>query len=170
MPSSARRAMKAILSALDHPMVIVTVAASGERAGCLVGFSSQCSVDPPRFMVWLSKKNHTFELAERADRLAVHFPDASQKGLAELFGSISGDEAYKFSHCHWHDGPGGAPILDDCSSWFAGPVVGRCEGGEGGDHVGFVLDPTDAVAGQRLGRLGQLGVSLVGDIDPGQPA
>jgi len=33
---------------LDYPMLIVTAAADGERAGCLVGFAAQCSIDPLR--------------------------------------------------------------------------------------------------------------------------
>lgn len=39
---------------LDHPMYVVTAEADGERAGCLVGYASQCSIQPARFMVWLS--------------------------------------------------------------------------------------------------------------------
>ncbi|MFE2251449.1 flavin reductase, partial [Streptomyces lavendulae] len=41
---------------LDGPVYVVAVAVAvgAERAGCLVGFASQCSIDPPRFIVWLS--------------------------------------------------------------------------------------------------------------------
>ena len=35
----------------------VTTATDGAQAGCLVGFSTQCSIEPPRFGVWLSKLN-----------------------------------------------------------------------------------------------------------------
>ena len=41
----------ALTSALDYPMFIVTVAPDGGRAGCLVGFATQCSIDPVRFLV-----------------------------------------------------------------------------------------------------------------------
>src|SRR5690606_8349284 len=43
--------------ALDYPMYVVTAEADGERAGCLVGFGSQCSMRPARFMVWVSELN-----------------------------------------------------------------------------------------------------------------
>ena len=33
---------------LDYPMIVVTVASGAERAGCLVGFSTKCSIDPAR--------------------------------------------------------------------------------------------------------------------------
>jgi flavin reductase (DIM6/NTAB) family NADH-FMN oxidoreductase RutF len=60
--ADASRAEKfnALAGGLDYPMFIVTVGDGARRAGCLVGFAAQCSIDPPRFMVWLSKKNHTY--------------------------------------------------------------------------------------------------------------
>ena len=39
------------VSGLDYPMFVVTAAADGRRAGCLVGFTSQVSIDPPRLLV-----------------------------------------------------------------------------------------------------------------------
>jgi hypothetical protein len=48
------------MSLLDHPMVVVTTRAGNERAGCLVGFATQVSIGPPRFLVGLSKRNRTY--------------------------------------------------------------------------------------------------------------
>ena len=48
-------------------MFVVGAAADGDADACLVGFTSQCSIEPPRFAVFLSKANHTYELASRAD-------------------------------------------------------------------------------------------------------
>ena len=61
-----------IAAELGPALVIVTTAAGGERAGCLVGFHAQSSMDPQRYCVWLSKANHTARVAQRADYLAVH--------------------------------------------------------------------------------------------------
>ena len=47
-------AVHELVSELDYPMFIVTCADERERAGCLVGFATQCSIDPPRFLVCLS--------------------------------------------------------------------------------------------------------------------
>ncbi len=70
---------------LDYPMLIVTATADGEQAGCLVGFAAQCSIDPLRFMVWLSKKNRTYRVASRSQVLVVHFrPYASEWGARVL--------------------------------------------------------------------------------------
>jgi flavin reductase (DIM6/NTAB) family NADH-FMN oxidoreductase RutF len=123
-------------------MFIVTVAANGQRSGCLVGFAAQCSIDPPRFAVWLSDKNRTYRLARCADVLAVHVVPADRYDLAELFGGETGDETDKFSHASWHAGPGGVPVLDGVAGWFAGPILQRIET-PGADHVCFVVEPAD---------------------------
>ncbi|WP_240799619.1 flavin reductase family protein [Streptomyces sp. A1277] len=126
--------------ALDYPMYVVTAEAGGERGGCLVGFGSQCSMRPVRFIVWLSKVNRTYRVAARADRLAVHLLRRDQDGLARLFGGETGDRTDKFAQVPWHPGPGGVPVLDEAPAWFVGRVEDRVDGG---DHVGFLLAPEE---------------------------
>jgi flavin reductase (DIM6/NTAB) family NADH-FMN oxidoreductase RutF len=117
--------LSGLMTELDYPMVVVTTAADDERSGCLVGFFSQCSVHPPRLAVFLSVTNRTFGVAERASHLAVHVLHADQRGLAELFGSTTGDETDKFDRCGWAPGPGGVPVLEDCPSWVGSSIVAR---------------------------------------------
>jgi flavin reductase (DIM6/NTAB) family NADH-FMN oxidoreductase RutF len=153
-----------LLGALDYPMFIVTAADESRRAGCLVGFATQSSIAPPRFMVWLSKNNHTFEVAQAADSLGVHIPTAADRGLAELFGSETGDEIDKFASVAWHPGPDGVPLLTDCPQWFVGRVLSRLDTG---DHVGHLLQP---VAVSDAYALGQLPFQAVKSLDPGHEA
>ncbi|MET7344009.1 flavin reductase family protein [Streptomyces sp. NPDC087866] len=127
--------------ALDYPMYVVTAEADGERAGCLVGFGSQCSMRPARFMVWVSELNRTCRVAARADHLAVHLLRRDQRALARLFGGETGDRTDKFAQVAWHPGPGGVPVLDEAPAWFVGRVEQRVDGG---DHVGFLLAPQEA--------------------------
>lgn len=153
-----------VMGDLEFPMVVVTATDGHERAGCLVGFHAQCSIDPPRYMVWLSKKNHTYRVARRADALAVHFPSADQHELAELFGSHTGDEVDKFAACAWHEGPAGAVVVDGVERWFVGRID---ETLDSGDHVGFLLEPLEGEAGRWSG---QLGFQEVKGIEPGHDA
>ncbi len=60
-------AFEKLVSMLDYPMYVVTTACGDQRAGCLVGFTSQVSIGPPRFLVGLSEKNHTYRVAQRRD-------------------------------------------------------------------------------------------------------
>ena len=142
----ALREWEELVGALDYPMFIVTVAGRDDRAGCLVGFASQCSIDPPRFMVWLSDKNRTFRLAREARVMVVHLVPSDAWELAELFGSRTGDEADKFERCRWAAGPEATPVLADCTSWFAARIL---ETVPCGDHWGFLLEPFDAAGGSE---------------------
>jgi flavin reductase (DIM6/NTAB) family NADH-FMN oxidoreductase RutF len=126
---------------LDQPMLIVTTAAQGERAGCLVGFSTQCSINPPRFLVLLSDKNRTYRVARSAEGLGVHLLGAGDLPLARLFGEHTGDEVDKLARCASTPGPLGVPILEAVEGWFVGRVLERQRLG---DHVGHLLEPVMA--------------------------
>jgi flavin reductase (DIM6/NTAB) family NADH-FMN oxidoreductase RutF len=138
--SSVQETFVELTGRLNYPMLLVTTATDGERSGCLVGFSTQCSIDPPRFIVCLSDKNHTTRIASTAAALAIHFPPAEALDLAELFGSETSDEIDKFSLCQWHVGPLGLPIIDECRRWFVGTILERQKLG---DHVTFILKPIE---------------------------
>jgi hypothetical protein len=67
-----RGGVTGFVARLDYPMFVVTVAdaGTGERAGCLVGFATQCSINPFRFLVCLSRANRTHRVASRSEVLA----------------------------------------------------------------------------------------------------
>src|SRR3954463_6609561 len=118
-----------LMNELDYPMFIVTtVADDGERSGCLIGFATQISIKPPRFLAGLSHKNRTYRVAQRAQYLGVHFVPAHGKEVAELCGSETGDEVDKFERCDWHEGPEGVPIVEGLPNWFVGRIVDRLDG------------------------------------------
>jgi len=127
---------------LNAPVLVATTQADdGEASGCLVGFATQASIDPPRFLVGLSRTNHTFAVARRSEYLAVHVLSRRNLILAKLFGGQTGDEINKFDRCGWHSGPEGMPILDEARAWFVGRTVQRIDLG---DHLGYLLEPLDA--------------------------
>src|SRR3954471_7284117 len=152
---------------VDSPMQIVTAAAGGEQDGCLVGFATQCSIDPVRFVVCLSTANRTYEIASRAEMLVVHVLHEDDHALASLFGEVTetDDDVDKFDSCAWTPGPGGVPVLDGCD-WFAGRIGDRVKFG---DHVGFVLDVTDLGCAARAAEP-RLGFQGVRDLEAGNPA
>ena len=158
---SVHQAFVKLTTALDYPMIVVTARDDAGPAGCLVGFSTQCSVDPARYLVCLSDKNRTERIASHTDVLAVHFLGSDAVELARLFGEQTTDETDTFSLCQWHAGPSGVPILDDCGRWFAGKILQRQTLG---DHVGFILEPIEARAD---GSETQLSFQQVKDLDPG---
>ncbi len=131
-----------IADRLNYPMIVVTTAHGDARAGCLVGFHTQCSIDPPRYAIWISRVNHTASVAARADVFALHFVDGvapSGRKLAELFGTVTDDTDDKFARCAWQPGPDGVPLLDDCPVRIVGRRIDTVD--TDADHIGFVLVP-----------------------------
>src|SRR5471030_1371624 len=89
---------------LDFPMTIVTAFDGLEHSGCLVGFHTQCSITPRRWLVCISKANHTCGIAERAEWLAILLLRDGQHALAQFCGAVSGDSIApheKFDYCAW---------------------------------------------------------------------
>lgn len=147
---SSEASFEGLVGQLEYSMLIVTTAGHGERSGCLVGFATQVSIRPPRFLACLSVKNRTYRVATEADVLIVHFVPEDAVELAELFGGETGDDTDKFARCEWRPGPGGAPILSTLENWFAGSVLDRLDFG---DHWGFLLEPIAGQAGQSESAL-----------------
>src|SRR5215831_10763513 len=95
-------AFEAFRQATESPMVIVTTAHHGKPgSGCLVGFSTQCSMDPVRFLVCLSKTNVTTSAARDAKSVVVHvLHDAEHdRELARLFGEQTEHDTDKLAQC-----------------------------------------------------------------------
>lgn len=152
-----------LAGSLDYPVFIVTAADGERREGCVIGFASQTSFRPPRFLACLSRTNRTFRFAQHVEALAVHLVPRDAIDLVELFGGETGDDIDKFARCEWAPGPRGLPILERCPSWFAGAILARHDLG---DHMGFLLEPFDAR--HEPGAL--VCFQRVKDVDPGHPA
>jgi flavin reductase (DIM6/NTAB) family NADH-FMN oxidoreductase RutF len=152
---------------VDPPLYIVTAAAGGERSGCLVGFATQCSIHPPRFLVCISVLNHTYGVAQRAEVIGVHRVGKDQRHLAAHFGELTGDEEDKFAGVPWHLGEFGAPLLDEARAVFEGRVIERFRLG---DHVGHLLEPLDEHDEPSAGANRQLRLDDALGFKAGHPA
>lgn len=167
MAGSDGDAFQELVFDLDYPMFVVTAVAGddGERSGCLIGFATQTSIEPQRFLVCLSRRNHTHGVARRATHLGVHFLSDDAIALAQLFGGETGDEVDKFARTGWRAGPHGVPLLDDAPNRFVGEVLDRMDTG---DHEAFLLAPVWAQAGEP--EAGELDFAQAKRIEPGHPA
>ncbi len=154
-----------LVARMDAPLVVVTAASGDQRAGCVVGFHSQCSIEPPRYAVWLSKANRTYRVALFATHVALHVLGTEDRALVELFGGETGDEVDKFARCDWEPGPGGVPLLSKSRLRM---VLQRASlWDDGGDHVCLVGTPIDVIAGAATSPLRLSGAP---PIEPGHEA
>lgn len=157
-------AFRGLCESLDFPMTVATAFDGRERSGCLVGFHTQCSIQPRRWIVCVSKANHTCRVAAQAEFIALHFLREDQHDLAQLFGGTTGDAIgadEKFARCAWHAGAGGTPILAGCDV-VTGRVVERIDAG---DHIAHVIEITATDRAHVAAR--QLSSQAVHDIQPG---
>ncbi|MFI6044670.1 flavin reductase family protein [Nocardia sp. NPDC051321] len=163
--TAERSGFDAVIAAADYPVFVVTARADGRQAGCLVGFTSQVSIEPPRFLVGISKNNFTFGVAMAAEHLAVHLLGREQSSLAALFGAETGDDINKFAHCKWAPGPAELPILAAAAGWFTGRILERHDLG---DHVGMLIEPEQSSAPPP--SIQPLRYNSVADLKPGHVA
>ena len=158
-------AADAYVSMAEYALQIVTTGSvEDEVSGCLVGFATQCSIVPPRFIVCISKVNHTYLVSERSDAVALHLIGRHQIELASLFAETSGDTNDKFSRCQWRPGVTGAPVLSECVAWLEGTVIQRWSVG---DHQALLVQP---VAGGVGDHRDVLTIQTAPSFHPGHPA
>jgi flavin reductase (DIM6/NTAB) family NADH-FMN oxidoreductase RutF len=136
---------------VDFPYYLLTARTpEGEMSGCLAGFVTQCSIDPPNFVACISRLNHTLGVAVHALAMGLHLLGEDQVGMARLFGEKTGDEVDKFAEVDWRIGPTGAPLLADVSLALEGTILGHFSVG---DHEAFLVRAVRAVAGPGSGLL-----------------
>ena len=109
--TDATEDLTAFFDLIDYPYYVVTVRSpDADMSGCLVGFVTQCSIDPPNFLVCISKVNHTLTVAEHSPGMGLHLLGEDQVDLARLFGEETGDVVDKFASVDWRLGTtGGVP-------------------------------------------------------------
>jgi flavin reductase (DIM6/NTAB) family NADH-FMN oxidoreductase RutF len=136
---------------VDYPYYVLTVRTpDAEMSGCLAGFVTQCSIDPPNFLVCISRVNHTFAVAEHALAMGMHLLGRDQEDMARLFGEETGDLVDKFAQCDWRLGATGAPLLADSAVSMEGHILGHSSVG---DHEAFLVRGERSVEGGHSGLL-----------------
>ena len=137
-----------LMTSVDPPLVVVTTAAEGEKAGCLVGFHAQSSITPKHYCVWLSKANHTYVVGLRATHFAVHFLTTDDFTIAERFGTVSGEDTDKFAGFEVDLDPHGIPDLTACPNRISLERIAVLD--DGSDHVCLTTQVREARSGRRF--------------------
>jgi flavin reductase (DIM6/NTAB) family NADH-FMN oxidoreductase RutF len=153
----------AMTDGADYPLYVVTASVGDAVSGCLAGFVTQCSITPVRFIVCISKINHTFGIAERSKSLALHLLGSDQEVIASLFGEVSGRATDKFTKVSWSRGITGAPLLSECAAWAEGSIINRMSAG---DHEAFLMTVANGGTGRHEGSFM---FSDASGFEPGNP-
>jgi flavin reductase (DIM6/NTAB) family NADH-FMN oxidoreductase RutF len=151
-----------LMASVDPPLIVLTTSAEDQRAGCLVGFHAQSSITPHHYSVWLSKANHTYRVGLRAAHFAVHFLTAEDLGLAERFGTLTGEDTDKFAGMDVGPDQNGVPRLRACQNWMSLDRIAVLD--DGGDHVCLTTRVSSA---HTDGDFAPLRLSSAAHLDPG---
>lgn len=148
----ARSAFDRLMASSNSSMVGVLVRSDEGLGGCLVGFHCQCSIEPRRYAVWLSKANHTFRVAATASHLAVHWLRPDQMATAVVLGTVSSDDVpTKLERLDLTTDPRTqVPVLADHGGYVVGRIV---DAHDDGDHVCYVLEVDAAADAGNADRL-----------------
>ena len=151
--SSTRHAVDVFASRVDYSLMVVTTGSrEAEMSGCLAGFITKCSIEPPRFfLVCISKVNHTYFVAERSAspscstssaRIRSSWPPCSES--RPVTSSTNSTDAVGTLVRN------GAPVLDECAAWVEGAIM---DSFPVGDHQAFLVRPVGGGSGRHKGVL-----------------
>lgn len=159
------RAFDSLTSASDPAVIVVTTAAEGVRAGCLVGYHAQSSMVPQHYSVWLSKANHTYRTGLRAAHFAAHFLTQDDLDLAELFATVSGEDRDKFADLEVGTADSGVPVIRQLPHHMLLERTAVLD--DGGDHVCVAAR---VLRSRTTGPFAPLRISDVAHLRPGRAA
>jgi flavin reductase (DIM6/NTAB) family NADH-FMN oxidoreductase RutF len=135
---------RAALGMFATGVTIVTVrSADGSLVGLTANSFNSVSLDPPLVLWSLARRAGSMPVFSRGSHYAINILAADQKELAQRFATRDID---RFAGVAWHEGAGGAPVLEGAAAVFECANRSRYEEG---DHVIFVGEVERCTA--RLG-------------------
>ncbi|WP_042264605.1 flavin reductase [Paraburkholderia heleia] len=125
-PIALRRAFGTFVTGVT---VLTTVDADGRPRGMTANSFASVSLDPPLLLVCVGKGASSYTAFAGSDRFAVNLLSDAQTDVSNLFASKAVDKFAAVRHDVVHTG---APVLNDCLSWFDCTVHARVDAG---DHM-----------------------------------
>ncbi|WP_038217632.1 flavin reductase family protein [Xenophilus azovorans] len=132
-PTFSPDEFRAALGMFATGVTIVTArTASGRRVGLTANSFNSVSLTPPLVLWSLARAAGSMPHLATGSHYAINILAAEQKALAERFATRGVD---RWEGVAWHEGLGGAPVLEGCVAVFECFNRSRYEEG---DHVIFV--------------------------------
>ncbi|UVK43773.1 flavin reductase [Mesorhizobium sp. AR07] len=125
-PIALRRAFGTFVTGVT---VITTRDSDGTPRGMTANSFTSVSLDPPLLLVCVGKAAASYSAFNASDSFAVNLLHEGQTDVSAVFASKAHDKFGSVSHDRVHTG---APILNECLTWFDCTVHNRVDAG---DHV-----------------------------------
>ena len=132
-------AFEGVVGELEYPMFIVTArAADGEPLGCLVGFTTQASIDPPRFIACLS---HATAPTARTRRARARRARRARRRRRPRRAVRRRDRATRSTSSRAATGTRGRRACRSSTAARTGSRAACSARFDAGDHDAFLLEP-----------------------------
>ena len=112
--------------------IVTTRDACGEPIGLTANSFNSVSLDPPLILWSLARKSVNLAVFQNSAHFAINVLAADQRILSDRFARPVPD---RFDSVRWHEGAGGAPVLDGTLASFECAAHRQMDGG---DHVIFL--------------------------------
>lgn len=137
--------------------IVTTCGADGADTGLTANSFSSVSLDPPMVLWSLARTSSAIDAFRRGGHFAVHILSADQETLSARFATRGID---RFAGLALDRGPGGIPMLTDCTARFACRLAYQYEGGDHVIFVGEILDFSHSASKPLVFHGGRYGMLL----------
>jgi len=116
---------------------ITAVAPNGELAALTANSFTSVSLEPPLVLVCVGHRVSSAPVMASASQVAIHVLGSEHEQVARRLATsgLSGEE--RLQGVDWEAGEQGVPLLADCVTRLAGPVVDRVDAG---DHLIVIVE------------------------------
>ncbi len=121
-----------------QPVTIVTVQDANGLYGMTASSFTSISLDPPLVLISVGETNTTCRRIESVGNFAVNVLGAEQSTIGETFSRTGMEKNASFSRIPHRSEVTGAPIFQDCVSWFDCSVFAKQQAGSGVLFIGLV--------------------------------
>ena len=147
-PRPSPEALRTALGRFATGVAIITCRdAEGSAVGLTANSLASLSLDPPLLLWSLRRASASLAAFDASPHFAVNVLAETQVDFSRRFASPVAD---KFTHGHWADGLGGAPVLSGCAAVLECALEARHELGDHVLFIGRVLRLADAAVAPLL--------------------
>jgi flavin reductase (DIM6/NTAB) family NADH-FMN oxidoreductase RutF len=130
----------ALFRRLTHGVYVIGVAQGDRRNAFTAAWVMQVSFDPLLLALSINPANASYSMLIDSGAFSVNVLERGRADLARGLGLRSGRDVDKLADVPWHEGPSGAPILDDSLACFECRVVARHPAGDHEIVIARVVD------------------------------
>ncbi len=142
-PEEYDKLRRRVMWTMPYGLYVVGSRAGERRNAMTLNWATQVSSDPKIVAIGVEKEAFTHELISEGRVFSLNIVDREDRAIVRKFTKpVEGDlEGHTLNGFAFHDGPTGAPVLDQAVAWLDCALHGSVDLG---DHTLFLDEVVDA--------------------------